>query len=144
MSIHVGVIIVCAVSQWFEWKSIVTVCTKRKKKENSVDTGQGQHVTGTCLNNSPLLTHQCIGFCLFLTPFKIASFPRHPQGFAELPWIIWRAGEGRQANNNYHIFTIASESTGPEKGLLFFFLLLLLLFQRQLRRFKHELLFVTN
>lgn len=115
MSIHVGINIVCAVSQWFEWKSIVTVC------KNSVDTGQGQHVTGTCLNNSPLLTHQCIGFCLFLTPFKIASFPRHPQGFAELPWIIWWVGEGRQANNNYHIFTIAGESTGPEKGLFFLF-----------------------
>lgn len=104
------------------WMEVHCNCVyKKKKKENSVDTGQGQHVTGTCLNNSPLLTHQCIGFCLFLTPFKIASFPRHPQGFAELPWIIWRAGEGRQANNNYHIFTIASESTGPEKGLLFFF-----------------------
>lgn len=110
-SINIGVsfIIMCAVSQWFEWKSIVTVC------KNSVDTRQGQHVTGTCLNNSPLLTHQCIGFCLFLTPFKIASFPRHPQGFAELPWIIWRAGEGRQANNNYHIFTMGCESTGPKK-----------------------------
>lgn len=111
INIGVGFIIMCAVSQWFEWKSIVTVC---KKEKNSVDTRQGQHVTGTCLNNSPLLTHQCIGFCLFLTPFKIASFPRHPQGFAELPWIIWRAGEGRQANNNYHIFTMGCESTGPK------------------------------
>lgn len=72
--LRVGVIIVCAVSRWFEWKSIVTVCSKKKKKKknNSVVTGQGQHVTGTCLNNSPLLTHQCIGFCLFLTPFKTA------------------------------------------------------------------------
>ena len=34
MSIHVGIIIVCAVSQWFEWKSIVTVCNQKKKNNN--------------------------------------------------------------------------------------------------------------
>lgn len=107
-SFNVVIITVCALSvMWVEIH------------ENSVGAGQGQDVTGTCLNNSPLLTHQCIGFCCFLTPFNIASFPRHPQGFAELPWIIWWVGEGRQANNNYHILTMGCESTGPK--LAFFF-----------------------
>lgn len=81
----------CAASHSFQWKSVVTVC------KNSVGAGQGRHVTGACLNNSPLLAHQHIGFCLFLTPFKTASFPRRPRGFAELCWIICWAGEGRQA-----------------------------------------------
>lgn len=83
--------LLCAASHSFQWKSVVTVC------KNSVGAGQGRHVTGTCLNNSPLLAHQHIGFCLFLTPFKTASFPRCPRGFAELRWIICWAGEGRQA-----------------------------------------------
>lgn len=80
ISIHGGLNILFSVSQCFK----LDVCC------NCVEEKRGCWTRSACKQalvsiTVPFLTHQCIEFFLFLSPFKIASFPRHPQGFAELP-----------------------------------------------------------